>query len=77
LIRVAGRAADVLAVTLPMVAVALASAAWATWNLSLALAGFASIGFVNRHVGDAAAARQAVASTAAARTAQRDHQAHR
>jgi len=73
-------AADVLAVTLPTVAVALwlrwrwalASAAWATWSLSLALAVLASIGFVNRHVGDAAAARQAVVSTAAARTAQRD-----
>ena len=73
-------AADVLAVTLPTVAVALwlrrrwalASAAWATWSLSLALAVWASIGFVNRHVGDAAAARQAVVSTAAALTAQRD-----
>src|SRR6185437_14288884 len=73
-------AADVLAVTLPTVAVALwlrwrralASAAWATWSLSLALAVLASIGFVNRHVGDSTAARQAVVSTAAARTAQRD-----
>ena len=73
-------AADVLAVTLPTVAVALwlrsrwalASAAWATWGLSLALAVLASIGFVNRHVGDAAAVRQAVVSTAAALTAQRD-----
>lgn len=73
-------AADVLAVTLPTVAVALwlrsrwalASAAWATWGLSLALAVLASIGFVNRHVGDTAAVRQAVVSTAAALTAQRD-----
>lgn len=73
-------AADVLAITLPTVAVALwlrsrwalASAAWATWSLSLALAVLASIGFVNRHVGDAAAARQAVVSTTAALTAQRD-----
>jgi hypothetical protein len=73
-------AADVLAVALPTVAVALwlrwrwalASAAWATWSLSLALAVLASIGFVNRHVGDAAAARQAVVSTAAALTAQRN-----
>lgn len=73
-------AADVLAVTLPTVAVALwlrcrwalASAAWTTWALSLALAVLASIGFVNRHVGDAAAARQAVLETAAALTAQRD-----
>jgi hypothetical protein len=73
-------AADVLAVALPTVAVALwlrrrrplASAAWATWSLSLALAVLASIGFVNRHVGDAAAARAATVSTAAARTAQRD-----
>ena len=73
-------AADVLAIALPTVAVALwlrsrwalASAAWATWSLSLALAVLASIGFVNRHVGDAAAARQAVVSTAAALTAQRD-----
>jgi hypothetical protein len=73
-------AADVLAITLPTVAVALwlrsrwalASAAWATWALSLALAVLASIGFVNRHVGDAAAARQAVLGTAAARTAQHD-----
>lgn len=73
-------AADILAVTLPTVAVALwlrwrralASAAWATWSLSLMLAVLASIGFVNRHVGDAAAARQAVVSTAAALSAQRD-----
>jgi hypothetical protein len=73
-------AADVLAIALPTVAVALwlrsrwalASAAWATWALSLALAVLASIGFVNRHVGDAAAARQAVLGTAAALTAQRD-----
>jgi hypothetical protein len=73
-------AADVLAITLPTVAVALwlrsrwalASAAWATWALSFALAVLASIGFVNRHVGDAAAARQAVLGTAAARTVQRD-----
>jgi hypothetical protein len=73
-------AADILAITLPTVAVALwlrsrwalASAAWATWALSLALAVLASIGFVNRHVGDAAAARQAVLGTAAALTAQRD-----
>jgi hypothetical protein len=73
-------AADVLAITLPTVAVALwlrsrwalASAAWATWALSLALAVLASIGFVNRHVGDAAAARQAVLGIAAALTAQRD-----
>jgi hypothetical protein len=73
-------AADVLAMTLPTVAVTLwlrsrwglASAAWATWALSLGLAVLASIGFVNRHVGDAAAARQAVLGTAAALTAQRD-----
>jgi hypothetical protein len=73
-------AADILAITLPTVAVALwlrsrwalASAAWATWALSLALAVLASIGFVNRHVGDTAAARQAVLATAAALTAQRD-----
>jgi hypothetical protein len=73
-------AADMLAITLPTVAVALwlssrwalASAAWATWTLSLALAALASIGFVNRHVSDAAAARQAVLTTAAALTAQRD-----
>jgi hypothetical protein len=73
-------AADVLAIMLPTVAVtlwlrsrwALASAAWATWALSLALAVLASIGFVNRHVGDAAAARQAVLGTAAALTVQRD-----
>jgi hypothetical protein len=73
-------AADILAITLPTVAVALwlrsrwalASAAWATWALSLALAVLASIGFVNRHVGDAAAARQAVLGTAAALMAQRD-----
>jgi hypothetical protein len=73
-------AADVLAITLPTVAVALwlrsrwalASAAWATWALSLALAVLASIGFVNRHVGDAAAARQAVLMTTAALTSQRD-----
>ena len=44
----------------------------ATWSLSLALAVLASIGFVNRHVGDAAAARQAVVSTTAALTAQRE-----
>jgi hypothetical protein len=73
-------AADMLAITLPTVAVALwlrsrwalASAAWATWALSLALALLASIGFINRHVSDAAAARQAVLSTAAALTAQRE-----
>jgi hypothetical protein len=73
-------AADVLAIMLPTVAVtlwlrsrwALASAAWATWALSLTLAVLASIGFVNRHVGDAAATRQAVLGTAAARTVQRD-----
>jgi hypothetical protein len=73
-------AADMLAITLPAVAVALwlrarwalASAAWATWALSLALAALASIGFVNRHVGDAAAARQAVLQTVEAQSAQRD-----
>jgi len=73
-------AADVLAITLPTVAVALwlrsrwalASAAWTTWALSLTLAVLASVGFVNRHVGDVAVARQAVLSTAAALTAQRD-----
>jgi hypothetical protein len=73
-------AADILAMTLPTVALALwlrsrwalAAAAWATWTLSLALAVLASIGFVNRHVGDAAAARQAVLGTAAALTAQRE-----
>lgn len=73
-------AADMLAITLPTVAVALwlhsrwalASAAWATWTLSLALAVLASIGFVNRHVSDAAATRQAFLNTAAALTAQRD-----
>lgn len=73
-------AADMLAITLPTVAVALwlrsrwalASAAWATWALSLALALLASIGFINRHVSDAASVRQAVLSTAAALTAQRE-----
>jgi hypothetical protein len=73
-------AADILAMTLPTVAVALwlrsrwalASAAWATWALSLGLAVLASIGFVNRHVGDAAAARQAILGSATALTAQRD-----
>ena len=73
-------AADVLAITLPTVSVALwlrsrwalASAAWVTWGLSLALAVLASIGFVNRHVGDAAAARQAVLVSAATLTGQRD-----
>jgi hypothetical protein len=73
-------AADILAMTLPTVAVALwlrsrwalASAAWATWALSLGLAVLASIGFVNRHVGDTAATRQAVLGTAAALIAQRD-----
>lgn len=73
-------AADMLAIALPSVAVALwlrsrralASAAWATWVLSLALSVLASIGFVDRHVDDVAAGRQAVLSTAAALTAQRD-----
>jgi hypothetical protein len=73
-------AADVLAIALPTVAVtlwlrsrwALASAAWATWALSLALAVLASIGFVSRHVEDAAAARKAVLGNAAALTEQRD-----
>jgi hypothetical protein len=72
--------ADMLAITLPTVAVALwlrsrwalASAAWATWTVSLALALLASIGFINGHVSDATAARQAILNTAAELTAQRE-----
>jgi hypothetical protein len=67
-------AADMLAIVLPSAAVALwwnrrrllATVAWATWVLAASMATLASIGFSSLHMGDTAAARSAIVSTAVA-----------
>jgi hypothetical protein len=72
-------AADVLAIVLPSAAVALwwnrrrllAISAWATWTLAVVMAGLASVGFASLHMGDTAAARAAIVTTATATTNQR------
>jgi hypothetical protein len=66
--------ADLLAIVLPSTAVALwwhrqrllATAAWLTWTLAVAMAMLASVGFASLHMGDTAAARAAIVTTAAA-----------
>jgi hypothetical protein len=72
-------AADMLAIVLPSAAVALwwnrrhllATAAWATWALAVVMAMLASVGFASLHMGDTAAARAAIVTTAAATADQR------
>jgi len=67
-------AADMLAIVLPSAAVALwwnrrhvlATSAWATWVLAAGMATLASIGFSSLHMGDTAAVRSAIVSTAVA-----------
>jgi hypothetical protein len=65
-------AADMLAIILPAAAVALwhcgrpvlATLAWSTWTAVAMLAVLATLGFVERHVGDSAAGRETVVATA-------------
>lgn len=67
-------AADALAFVLPAAAAALwsrrrpvmAAMAWATWTAVAVLAVLATIGFVERHIGDTAAGREAVIASATA-----------
>jgi hypothetical protein len=73
-------AADALAIVLPSTALALwwnrrhllASAAWATWTVVVTMAILASLGFASLHLGDTAAARSAIVSTAVATADQRN-----
>jgi hypothetical protein len=73
-------AADLLAIVLPSTALALwwnrrhllATAAWATWTLAVTMAILASLGFASLHLGDTAAGRAAIVSTAVATADQRN-----
>jgi hypothetical protein len=72
-------AADALAIILPSAAVGLwwngrwtlSAGAWATWMLATSMATLASVGFASLHMGDTAAARSAIVTTAAATANQR------
>jgi hypothetical protein len=72
-------ATDLLALTLPVAAAALwharrpvfASMAWTVWTAAAILATLASLGFVERNLGDVAAGRQAMVTTTAATVDQR------
>jgi hypothetical protein len=72
-------AADMLAIVLPSAAVALwwnrrrtlSVSAWATWVLAATMATLASVGFASLHLGDTAAGRAAVVTTATEMTNQR------
>jgi hypothetical protein len=74
-------AADALAIVLPSTALALwwnrrhllATAAWATWALAVTMAMLASVGFASLHMGDTAAARAAIVTTATEATNQRSN----
>jgi hypothetical protein len=70
---------DVLAIVLLSTALALwwnrchllATAAWATWTLAVTMAILALVGFASLHIGDTAAARAAIVTTAVATAEQR------
>jgi hypothetical protein len=72
-------AADLLAIVLPSTALALwwnrrhllATAAWATWTVVVTMAMLASLGFASLHMGDTAAARAAIVTTATVAADQR------
>jgi hypothetical protein len=72
-------AADMLAIVPPSTAVALwwnrrhllATAAWATWALTVTMAILASLGFASLHLEDTAAARAAIVTTATVAADQR------
>jgi hypothetical protein len=67
-------AADMLAIVLPSAAVALwwnrrrilSASAWVVWGLAASMAMLASLGFASLHMGDTAAARAAIVTTATA-----------
>jgi hypothetical protein len=72
-------AADLLAIVLPSAAVALwwncrrilSASAWVVWGLAASMAMLASLGFASLHLGDTAAGRAAIVTTATAASDQR------
>jgi hypothetical protein len=72
-------AADMLAIVLPSAAVALwwncrrilSASAWMVWGLAASMAILASLGFASLHMGDTAAARASIVTTATATADQR------